>query len=84
VRALERGEYLLAVQESVAPGLRGAGGVASEAAFRPQLPEVHALGRGNLPLRRPIRWLLALYDGRVVPFEVDGLKPGGKTYGHRS
>ena len=32
---------------------------------------------------RPIRWLLALFDGRVVPFEIAGVRPGKMTCGHR-
>jgi len=51
-------------------------------------------GRGDLPFGRPIRWLLFLYGGRVVPFVIDrspgavgrGVAPvraGSVTYGHR-
>ena len=29
-------------------------------------------GRGYLPFGRPIRWLLFLYGGRVVPFVIEG------------
>ncbi|MDP6582292.1 MAG: glycine--tRNA ligase subunit beta [Vicinamibacterales bacterium] len=51
-------------------------------------------GRGDLLFGRPIRWLLFLFGGRVVPFVIDrtpgalarGVAPiraGAKTYGHR-
>ncbi len=51
-------------------------------------------GRGDLPFGRPIRWLVFLYGGRVVPFVIDraadavarGVAPvraGSTTYGHR-
>jgi glycyl-tRNA synthetase beta chain len=51
-------------------------------------------GRGELPFGRPIRWLLFLYGGRVVPFTIGrtALARGGSvldvdseavTYGHR-
>ena len=51
-------------------------------------------GRGELPFGRPIRWLLFLYGGRVVPFSigrtaaasgpmVQDVHSGGSTYGHR-
>ena len=51
-------------------------------------------GRGSLVFGRPIRWLLFLYDGRVIPFSIQrtatamstGVKTvrsGGVTYGHR-
>ncbi len=32
---------------------------------------------------RPIRWLLCLFGGDVVPFEYAGLKAGRETRGHR-
>jgi len=32
---------------------------------------------------RPIRWILALLGGEVVPFEIAGVKSGALTSGHR-
>lgn len=32
---------------------------------------------------RPIRWLLALYSGKVIPFHIGGVASGNKTWGHR-
>ena len=51
-------------------------------------------GHGALPFGRPIRWLLFLYGGQVVPFIIErtdaarasGVRPvkaGAVTYGHR-
>jgi glycyl-tRNA synthetase beta chain len=51
-------------------------------------------GRGELLFGRPIRWLLFLYGGRVVPFtigrmaeasgpQVQDIQSGALTYGHR-
>jgi glycyl-tRNA synthetase beta chain len=51
-------------------------------------------GRGELPFGRPIRWLLFLYGGRVVPFAihrspaansslVQSIHTAAMTYGHR-
>src|SRR5207244_2130514 len=51
-------------------------------------------GRGELPFGRPIRWILFLYGGRVVPFtitrtaaaqtsQVQDVTSGAVTYGHR-
>ena len=51
-------------------------------------------GRGELLFGRPIRWLLFLYGGRVVPFtigrsaaaagtQVQEVESGALTYGHR-
>lgn len=51
-------------------------------------------GRGELLFGRPIRWILFLYGGRVVPFrigraaaaespKVQEVRSGAATYGHR-
>ena len=51
-------------------------------------------GKGDLPFGRPIRWILFLYGGRVVPFtisrtplaqgsRVQDVNSGASTYGHR-
>jgi glycyl-tRNA synthetase beta chain len=51
-------------------------------------------GRGELTFGRPIRWMLFLYGGRVVPFsiartpaaqtsQVQDVPTGAVTYGHR-
>src|SRR5258706_8745729 len=51
-------------------------------------------GKGDLVFARPIRWLILLYGGRVVPFVirrtelaqgplVQDLRSGPNTYGHR-
>jgi glycyl-tRNA synthetase beta chain len=51
-------------------------------------------GKGELPFGRPIRWILYLYGGRVVPFtilrsplaqspRVQEISTGSSTYGHR-
>ncbi|HYJ92960.1 MAG TPA: glycine--tRNA ligase subunit beta [Vicinamibacterales bacterium] len=51
-------------------------------------------GKGDFPFGRPIRWLVLLYGGRVVPFvirrtelsqgpTVQDIRSGPNTYGHR-
>jgi glycyl-tRNA synthetase beta chain len=51
-------------------------------------------GKGELTFGRPIRWILFLYGGRVVPFDirrteiaagplVQDVRSGAVTYGHR-
>ncbi len=51
-------------------------------------------GKGDLRFGRPVRWLLFLYGGRVVPFDirraegaqsplVQDVRLGATTYGHR-
>ena len=51
-------------------------------------------GKGDLVFARPIRWLVLMYGGRVVPFmirrselaegpNVQEIRTGSQTYGHR-
>jgi glycyl-tRNA synthetase beta chain len=50
-------------------------------------------GKGAFPFGRPIRWLVALLDGKVVPFTIYGVENGAKgpaivasgdvSFGHR-
>ncbi len=40
-------------------------------------------GTGSMTFARPIRWLLALLDGRVLPLHLAGLDAGDQTRGHR-
>lgn len=47
------------------------------------VPKRMRWGGGDETFVRPVQWLLALYDGRIVPLQRFGLKAGRKTYGHR-
>ncbi|HSB69226.1 MAG TPA: glycine--tRNA ligase subunit beta [Candidatus Methylomirabilis sp.] len=84
VRALDRGEYLVAIHEE-----KGARTPEVLASLLPRLlgllsfPKFMRWGEGTSRFVRPIRWLLAIYGGKVVPFSVDGLASDAKTYGHR-
>ena len=40
-------------------------------------------GKGGPRFIRPIRWLVALLGGEVVPFEIAGVHSGAVTSGHR-
>jgi len=86
VRALDRGEYVVAVQQEK-------GGRTAELLLTllPKLvaalsfPKFMRWGEGTFRFVRPIRWLLAVYGGRAVPVVLEGLRitAGAKTYGHR-
>jgi glycyl-tRNA synthetase beta chain len=84
VRALDRGEYVVAIQEE-----RGAPTPEVLLALLPKLitslafPKFMRWGEGAFRFVRPIRWLLCLYGGKVVPITIEGLKADAKTYGHR-
>ncbi len=40
-------------------------------------------GKSGARFIRPIRWLVALLDDAVAPFEIAGVKTGNRTWGHR-
>jgi len=46
-------------------------------------PKMMRWGTGNLRFSRPVRSILCLFDGRPVPFEIDGLTAGSATTGHK-
>ena len=46
-------------------------------------PKSMRWGAGSLRWVRPIKRIIALFDGAVVPFEIDGIPSGDVTEGHR-
>lgn len=80
----EKGEYLAARVKS--------GGEAAMALLTRICPEITAglsfpkrmrWGSGDFTFARPLRWLLALLDNELIPFQVGEVTSGRKTFGHR-
>ncbi|MFQ5911609.1 MAG: glycine--tRNA ligase subunit beta [Nitrospinota bacterium] len=46
-------------------------------------PKSMRWGCGELRFARPIHWIVALYGGGVIPFELGGIASGRKSRGHR-
>ncbi len=40
-------------------------------------------GKGGVRFIRPIRWIVALLDNQVIPFEIAGVASGNESSGHR-
>jgi glycyl-tRNA synthetase beta chain len=84
VRPTPKGEYLFAVKEDAG---RSAKIVLLE--LLPQLigqlsfPKAMKWNEAGVRFARPVRWLLALFDGALVPIVAAGIKAGTRTYGHR-
>ena len=84
VRQTPRGEYLFAVKEDAG---RPTKTVLLE--ILPQIigelsfPKAMRWNAAGMRFARPVRWLVALSGGSVLPIEVAGIKAGNKTYGHR-
>lgn len=46
-------------------------------------PKSMRWGSGEFSFVRPIHWVVAIFDGQVIPFELAGVRSGNKTRGHR-
>ncbi len=83
-RTTPKGEYIFAVKRE--PGRQ-------TATFLPDLlaeligglsfPKSMKWNDSGLRFARPVRWLTALYGGKVVPIQWGGVKAGNRTWGHR-
>ena len=80
----EKGEYVCAVKKE-----QGKPTVELLSTFLPKwilsIPFQKSMRWADVPIRfvRPIHWILALFGGEVVPFEVGNIRSGKMTYGHR-
>lgn len=86
VRMLDRGEYVVAVLEQKgAPTPDILMSVLPRLVTSLSFPKFMRWAEGTFRFVRPIRWLLCIYGGRVVPVTIEGLqmKADAKTYGHR-
>ncbi len=84
IRATERGDYVVAVKKT-----KGARTADLLPALLPKIitslvfPKSMRWGDGSMRFVRPIRWLLAVYGGKAVKFEIEGIASGAVTFGHR-
>lgn len=83
-RETPNGEYVFAVKKQVGQETAGllpefCRSLITGLSF----PKPMRWGSKEMRFARPIRWLLALYDDQVVPFETEGLPSDRITYGHR-
>ena len=80
----EKGEYVCAVKEE--PGkftLEILSSILPKVIL--SIPFQKSMRWAEVPIRfaRPIHWILALFGGDVIPFEIGGIQSGDVTYGHR-
>ena len=84
VRSTPKGEYVFAVKADA-----GKPAKAVLVELLPQLigvlsfPKAMKWNEAGIRFARPVRWLVALLNGTVLPIEAAGIKAGNKTYGHR-
>jgi glycyl-tRNA synthetase beta chain len=84
LRPTSKGEYVVAVKHDpgrptravlleLLPGLVG----------KLSFPKAMKWNETGVRFARPVRWLIALFAGTVLPVEAAGVKAGNRTYGHR-
>jgi glycyl-tRNA synthetase beta chain len=84
VKKTDRGEYLVArIEEKGKETINVLAEAIPKLISSLQLPRSMRWGDGSLRFFRPIRWILALFGNKIVPFEIDGIKSSNISYGHR-
>lgn len=84
VRDEDGGSYVYATVETVGgPAADVLPGLLARLTESLEWAKSQRWGAGTARFPRPVRWLLALHGGDVVPVEFAGLTAGRITYGHR-
>lgn len=84
IKNKDKGEYVVAIIEQKAVAAREVlPEILEKIVLSLHFPKSMRWGDGDLRFVRPIRWILALCDGEVVHFEIDGIKSSNMTKGHR-
>jgi len=84
LRQTPKGEYLFAVKEDVGgPTKTVLLDLLPQLVAKLSFPKAMKWNEAGVRFARPVRWLLALYDGRPVPVVIAGIKASDRSYGHR-
>ncbi|MBI3356104.1 MAG: glycine--tRNA ligase subunit beta, partial [Nitrospirae bacterium] len=84
VRQTPKGDYLFAVkQDSGRPTKTVLLELLPQLVGKLSFPKAMKWNKAGVRFARPVRWLVALFAGNVVPVEAAGIKAGDRTYGHR-
>jgi len=81
---IDGGEYVLAhVEETGRAAIEVLPELLATLAGAIDWPKAQRWGSGTTRFIRPVRWLVALLDGDIVPVRFAGLEAGRTTMGHR-
>ncbi len=81
---IEGGRYVVAeVRETGRPAAEVLRELLPRLAAGLTFPKMMRWNAGGFRFGRPIRWIVALLDGRVIPLEIAGVRAGRRTVGHR-
>ncbi len=79
-----KGSYVVAlIKETASPTAVILPEVLQKLILSLHFPKTMRWGDGQLRFARPIHWILALYHNERIKFEIDGIKSGTSTRGHR-
>ncbi len=84
IRQIPKGDYTFAVKRE--PGHlthRLLADILPSLIEQLTFPKSMRWNESGMRFARPVRWLLALYGGKVVTFQVGGVLTGDHTWGHR-
>ena len=85
IKKTEKGDYVSVVQKQPSsPSIRILGDLLPDLILSLGFPKMMRWNGQGVRFTRPIRRILALLDGRVVPFRLAGVSSGNRSWGHRS
>jgi glycyl-tRNA synthetase beta chain len=85
VRQIPKGEYVFAVKRDPGrPTDAVLGGMLQSLIAGLSFPKAMKWNATGIRFGRPIRWLVALFAGRVIGLQYAGVTAGNRTYGHRA
>ena len=80
----KKGNYYVArVTQKGRPAEAIIAGVVTDVIAKFPWPKSMRWGASKLRWVRPLQAIICVFDGRVVPFEIEGIKSGNTTFGHR-
>ncbi|MEK6545714.1 MAG: glycine--tRNA ligase subunit beta [Nitrospinota bacterium] len=85
IEKTEKGEYLCVVREEKGKETQKIiPGILTSLIFSIPFPKYMRWGDGEIKFVRPIHWVLALYNGRIINLKLDNsIKGSNKSFGHR-
>lgn len=84
VRQTPKGEYLFAVKQDAGRATRTVLlDLLPQLVGKLSFPKAMKWNESGVRFARPVRWLVALFGGTLLPIEATGIKAGNRTYGHR-
>lgn len=84
VRQTPKGEYVFAAKEEKGrPAITVLSEILPKILEEMSFPKAMKWNETGLRFARPVRWIVALFGGKVLPVQVAGIKAGNRTYGHR-